>query len=402
MRPAYRFIKHYIIKLGFLNGKRGYEVSKILGYHVYKRYKYLNDLYNHKDNPKILVIQQKMIGDVLASTIICNNLKKMYPDAQVDYSIYPFTSPVTENNPNIDNLILYNPKYRSSRTKLINFLLGIRKEKYDIVIDAYGKVESNLITTFSGAKKRIGFFKFYTRHLYTNTVKELTTPVSNAGLAIDNRLQLLKVLNDSYLPDNRPRIFMTETEIQNGKDFVAQHRLNQYGKLYMISLLGSSGNKTYPYEYMVLLLEVVAQQEDCCMIFNYMPSQIAEAETIYRMCSVQVQAKIRMDINPGSIRDFLSLLYNCTALIGNEGGSVNMAKAINIPTFTIFSTWINKEAWNSFEDGKHNVSVHLKDFKPKLYGQKSPKEMKEQAMELYRHFTPDLITPILKTYLKNN
>jgi ADP-heptose:LPS heptosyltransferase len=60
------------------------------------RYKYLQDLYNYKENPKILVIQQKMIGDVLASTIICNNLKQMYTAATVDYSIYPFTRPVTK------------------------------------------------------------------------------------------------------------------------------------------------------------------------------------------------------------------------------------------------------------------------------------------------------------------
>ena len=52
---------------------------------------------------KILVIQQKMIGDVLASSTLCNTLKNEYPEAQIDYLIYPFTSPVVENNPNIDD-----------------------------------------------------------------------------------------------------------------------------------------------------------------------------------------------------------------------------------------------------------------------------------------------------------
>lgn len=402
IRPAYRFFKHYILKLGFLNGHRGYEVSSILGYHVYMRYKYLQDLYNYKENPKILVIQQKMIGDVLASTIICNNLKKMYTAATVDYSIYPFTRPVTENNPNIDNIVLYDPKYRTSRKDLLNFLFEVRKQKYDIVIDAYGKVESNLITSFSGAKKRISFYKFYTSYLYTDTVKELTVPVSDAGLAIDNRLQLLTILNEKYKPVKRPRIFMTEAEIKSGKQLIASHGLDKVSHLYMISLLGSSSNKTYPQEYMVQLLETIAAKEDVCMIFNYMPSQKEEADKIFQMCSVGTQKKIRTDVNPGSIRDFLSLLYHCKALIGNEGGSINMAKAINIPTFTIFSTWINKEAWNSFEDGKHYVSVHLKDFKPELYGIKPPKEMKERAMELYTHFTPDLIRPKLQQYLNDN
>ncbi|MFZ0598429.1 MAG: lipopolysaccharide heptosyltransferase family protein, partial [Flavobacterium sp.] len=34
---------------------------------------------------RILVIQQKRIGDVLTSTIICNNLKTKFPDAVIDY-----------------------------------------------------------------------------------------------------------------------------------------------------------------------------------------------------------------------------------------------------------------------------------------------------------------------------
>jgi heptosyltransferase-2 len=42
---------------------------------------------------KILIIQQKMIGDVLVSSIICNNLRRAYPDAQIDYLVYESTTP---------------------------------------------------------------------------------------------------------------------------------------------------------------------------------------------------------------------------------------------------------------------------------------------------------------------
>jgi heptosyltransferase-2 len=54
---------------------------------------------------KILIIQQKMIGDVLVSSIICNNLRRAYPDAQIDYLVYESTTPVLEGNPNIDTII---------------------------------------------------------------------------------------------------------------------------------------------------------------------------------------------------------------------------------------------------------------------------------------------------------
>ncbi|WP_260850268.1 glycosyltransferase family 9 protein [Flavobacterium anhuiense] len=64
---------------------------------------------------KILVIQQKMIGDVLVSSIICNNLRTAYPDAQIDYLVYASTTPVLEVNSSIDNIILFEEKHRKSK-----------------------------------------------------------------------------------------------------------------------------------------------------------------------------------------------------------------------------------------------------------------------------------------------
>lgn len=402
VRPAFRFFKYYVLGLGFLNGKRGLEIARILGYHVYMRYVYLNEMYRNKQDPKILVIQQKMIGDVLASSIICKNLKQMYPEGQIDYLIYPFTKPVVENHPAIDNLVLFEQKYRDSKWQFLKFLTHIRKEKYDIVIDAYGILESNIIVGFSLADKKIGFYKPYTSFIYTDTVKELQTPLTEAGLALDNRLQLIRVLEPAIPLENRPKIYITDAEVEKGKQFLASKNISAQSKIYMISVLGSSNIKTYPAAYMAQLLDVIARNSDAVMIFNYIPSQTEEAQEIYNLCSPETRSKIRMDVELDSIRDFLSVLYHCSALIGNEGGAVNMAKALEIPTFTIFSTWIKKEAWNSFEDGKNTVSVHLKDYKPELYGATSPKEKKSEALALYKEFTPDLIIPELKKYISFN
>lgn len=402
VRPAFRFFKYYILGLGFLNGKRGIEIAGILGYHVYMRYVYLKQMANNKDNPKILVIQQKMIGDVLASSIICANLKALYPQSTLDYLIYPFTKPVVENNPAIDNLILFDNEYRQSKRKFMQFVFDVRKKKYDIVVDAYGILGSNIIVGFSKAKTRIGFYKPYSSFVYSHTVEELKVPLTNAGLALDNRMQLVKVIEPQLELISRPKIYLTQDEIAYGRNFLDGKGISPDAKIYMISVLGSLNIKSYPAAYMAQLLDVIAQNSNAVLIFNYIPSQQAEAEAIYSLCSKTTQQKIRMDIAPGTIREFLSVLYHCNALIGNEGGAVNMAKALEIPTFTIFSTWIKKEAWNSFEDGTTTISVHLKDFKPELYGETSPKEMKPKALELYDAFTPDLIIPSLKKYIEIN
>lgn len=348
------------------------------------------------------MIQQKMIGDVLASSILCNNLKVIYPEARIDYLIYPFTKPVVENNPNIDNLILFKDEFRKSKKALLKFLISIRKTKYDIIIDAYGKLESNLVVGISGAKKKIGWHKSYTNFVYTNTFRELSKPLTSTGLAIENRMLLLSPFSTDNKLDNKPKIFLTTAEIENGKAILERNHIDFSKKIYMIGVLGSGNNKTYPFPFMAKVLDAIVSKTDATLLFNYMPSQSKEGQEIFNLCKSETQKNIKIDIIPGSIREFLSITYHCDALIGNEGGAVNMAKALNKPTFTIFSTWIKKEAWNAFEDGTQNVSVHLKDFKPELYGNKSAKEMKDKAMELYEAFTPDLVIPSLEKYLEIN
>src|SRR5690606_28486591 len=101
---------------------------------------------------KVLVIQQKMIGDVLVSTVIAQNLKRQFPNAQVDYLIEPFTQAVVENNPYIDNIILFD-----KTENIFSYALKIRKIQYDVVIDAYDKLIIRIITFFSCSKILFNF-----------------------------------------------------------------------------------------------------------------------------------------------------------------------------------------------------------------------------------------------------
>ena len=343
-----------------------------------------------------------MIGDVLASSIICNNLKTIYKDCQVDYLVYPFTKPVVENNPNIDNIILFEDKFKKSKLDFIKFLFKIRKSKYDIVIDAYSKLESKLIIAFSGAKQKIGFEKTSSNFIYTDKVEDISIATRNAGNAIENRLNLLSPLFDTKNLDLRPKIYLTEEEIMSAKHFLNENQIDFSKKIYMISILGSDLKKSYPSEYMANILNFIVEKTNATLLFNYIPNQIEEVKKIFDLCQYKTQNNIKLNVTGKSIREFLAITYHCNAVLGNEGGAINMAKALSIPTFTIFSTWINKISWNSFEDGKNNVSVHLMDFKPDLYQGKMAKEMKNKADELYNEFVPELIYPELSNYLSEN
>lgn len=351
---------------------------------------------------KILVIQQKMIGDVLVSSIICNNLRKGYPDAQIDYLVYESTIPVLEGNPNIDNVLLFQEKHRSSKREFYNLAKEIRGIQYDLIIDAYSKLESWLIVLLSGAKRKISYKKIGRTFLYTDNVPFAEFPKTNLGLAIERRLSLLEPLELKIEVDAFPKLYVTEKENQEAKALFEFHQLKKDRKTVMISLLGSEKLKTYPLEYMAKVVDYIADNQEVNILFNYFPKQIKDAKIVFDSCKPSTQEKIYFDLFGNDLRSFIAIMNNCDLIIGNDGGAINMAKALEKPSFIIFSPWIEKKIWATLEDGIHHISVHLNDFKSELFETKTEKELKKNAISLYQEFEPELFKDKIELFLKQN
>jgi ADP-heptose:LPS heptosyltransferase len=351
---------------------------------------------------KILVIQQKMIGDVLVSSIICNNLRLAYPNAKIDYLVYESTTPVLEGNPNIDTIIRFEEKHRKSKKELLNLALEIRANKYDLLIDAYSKLESWLIVLLSGAKRKISYKKKGRTFLYTDNVPFEEFPKTNLGLAIERRLSLIKPLDLAVKIDPLPKLFVTKAENEHAISLIEQYKLKKDRKTVMISLLGSEKLKTYPLNYITSVIDTIADNADVNILFNYFPKQIDDAKTVFNSCKPSTQEKIYFDLLGGDLRAFIGVLNQCDLIVGNDGGAINMAKALGKPSFIIFSPWIEKKIWATLEDGIHHMSVHLNDYKPELLSQKTEKELKQDTLSLYKEFKPNLFKDKLKSFLLKN
>lgn len=348
---------------------------------------------------KILIIQNKRIGDVLISSVIANNYKAKYPDSVVHLMAYDFTHGVIQNNPNIDKIISINEKELKKIGNLAKMILQVRSEKYDVIFDPYSKLQSRLICKFGGAKQTVGHKsrkKIGNLGYYTHPVGILESKSHICGKAIEDRIHLLKQVDTFENINYEPKIFLTEKEVQ----FRVPEKY-QDKKIIMLGILGSTPQKSMPYEYIAQIVDHIATAFNCYLLFNYAPNQKAEADKIYDLC--QNKSNIILDIYAPSIRDFAVLMNQCAVLVSNEGGTVHIAKALNKPTFTIFSPYINKDDWSSFEDGKFHKSVHLLDFLPNAISDLSyeqNKEIEKNPRELYLKLTPEMIIPELDSFLK--
>ena len=344
----------------------------------------------------------KMIGDVLTSSILFEAIRSRYPDAELHYLIYKHTLPVVENNPFIDKYIIFDPDVHKSAKGLIKMIHIVKEEKYDVVIDVYSKINSAAITMRSGASEKISFKKWYTKNAYSKRYRPATKSETPAGLAIENRMLLLKGLGKSFPKALKPRIYLTQEEKNKAKQLLMVNGIDLQQPLYMIGILGSSESKSYPKPYMAMLLNYIVAQTKAQLIINYIPSQKDTVLEILELCEEETRAKINLAVYGKNLREFMALTSYCNAIIGNEGGAVNMAKALSIPSFSIFSPQIFKADWNLYEDGLKNVGVHLNDYRPELFIEKDKKDLRKEAYQWYWIFKPDFIYPDLKLFLDRN
>jgi len=348
---------------------------------------------------KILIIQHKMIGDVLITSLLCENLKKVFPNVVVHYLINSNTLPVLENNPYIDQLIVFNEKETKGLLKLIRFSKEINKNKYDVVIDAYSKMQSWINVFINNAPKKISYKKPFRTFLYTYNVIKHSQPKSHLGLAIEHRLALLKPVGIEKPLVTEPKLYLTEKEIDKAKYSLKEHLVNTDRKTVMISLLGSDPTKTYPLEKMAEMVDFLGLNYNVNILFNYFPSQKNQAKEVYSQLSAKTQSKIYFDLLGGDLRSFIALANECDLIIGNDGGAINMTKALAKKSFIVFSPWIDKNVWATFEDGINHTSVHLKDYFSEKLTDLSNKKIKKQVAAYYALFEFDLFKEKLRKFL---
>jgi len=343
-----------------------------------------------------------MIGDVLVGSILCETLAKAYPEARIDYLIYESTYPVIKENANNYRVMLFTDKQRKSKKEFLKFARNIRDERYDVIIDAYSKLESWVIVAMSGAKRKISFKKGWTDILYTDLVVRHKIPVSNLGLAIEHRLKLLEPLGiPEQMYVTHPRITITEDENRQALDILEHNKLDANIPVVVVNILGSAASKTYPARYMAHIVDDLAKY-DIQILFNYMPKQAGQAREIFELCRPETQARVYLDVLNVDMRGFLAVMNQCACIVGNDGGAMNMAKALGKPTFIIFSPWIDKTVWATFEDGLNHVSVHLKDFEPQWFAGKSQNTLRKQTDGLYARFHPDLFLRQMDAFCRHH
>lgn len=323
------------------------------------------------------------------------------PDSEIHFFCYEQAQDILIGNPAVDKLILFNDSALKKYSVLKKFAEQIKKEKYDILIDPYAKIQSRYITWFSGADRRISYDKPVFKHLYTDVVAQADTTQLGYCKALEDRLKLLEPLgiNVQHL-EHKFKLFLSKEEKEEGKEILRRAGLDLSKPVFMLGILGSSPSKSWTLDKMAQLISFIQENYDVQILFNYIPVQKESVDLI--ISKLKNTHNIYPEVMGKSVREFLKIMSACSAYIGNEGGGINMSKALEKPTFSIYSPHKFPEIWGCMENQPQHASVHLREIRPDLYVRPDLDKLLDKASFYYDLIDYDFVIEKFKYFVQIN
>jgi len=160
---------------------------------------------------RFLIIQTAFLGDVILSTPLASELKRIYPDAIIDVLVRKSAASLIENHKYIDHVITFD-KSISKFKALKQTISEVRKNKYDEVINLQRFFSSGVITLFARSKKKIGFRSNPLSQFYTT---KIIHKIDNGKHEVERNLETIQHHGAKKIC--RPSLFPSDADYQQIK-----------------------------------------------------------------------------------------------------------------------------------------------------------------------------------------
>ena len=156
---------------------------------------------------KILVTRTDRIGDVVLSTPVFKSLKNSFPSVSISVLVRPYTKDIVTNNPNIDEVIIYDPEgEHRTISGLLKLAKEIEKRNFDTALILFLDFKVGLLTYLSKISRRIGPGTKLAQIFLTDRIKQYRSKVDRHEA--DYNLELAEIIgakpirqSEIYIPD---------------------------------------------------------------------------------------------------------------------------------------------------------------------------------------------------------
>ncbi len=291
------------------------------------------------------------IGDVLLTAPLFENLRRCYPDAQIDAAVNSGTEAMLTHNPNVDSIHVYDrtcikqlPLWKRLKAE-VTFVQKIRAQKYDMVINTTGGDRGAQIALVSGARVKVGYPVKKNRLL--KNVFTHTLPQQGLRHTVETNLDVLRVLG---LPveTKRVSVFWREEDEVEGlpERFVHIHPVSRW--LF----------KCVADETMAMMIDYVENTLKTKVVLTAAPveEEMQKIEAILSHCSskpVNMAGKL-------TLKQTAALNKKAAFFIGVDTAIMHISAANDVPVLAFFGPsgadhwgpWDNDEKGSGYRQRK--------------------------------------------------
>ena len=274
---------------------------------------------------RILLIQFRMIGDVLLNTPLVRALRQHYPQSYIAYCAEPVPAGALKGNPMIDEIILH-PRPATLREEW-QFIRLIRRHAFDVVIDVMGNPRSALLSLFSGARFRIAFARWPRSLCYTNLVEHRS---ELREYTVEKRLRLLQPLG-IHASDSSTIMTFTPEERESVEFFLQENGVRPDDLLICVDPTSHVKTRQWPASFFSELVDLLDKRLGArvCLIWGPGEKEYVEA--------IAASTRSNPLLNPPwELTHIAALLDRADLFVGCDSAPGHIAISQQTPTVTVF------------------------------------------------------------------
>lgn len=283
-----------------------------------------------KNYKNILIVKLSAIGDVIHALPVAHALKQQYPQARITWVVEKPAYDLLTNNPNIDEIILFDkPKFKSLAGLFKyspEFSRRLKGSHFDLALDLQGLFKSAAIVALSGAKQRLGYCNM--REL-SQWISKPVCGKHSEGHVVERYLDVARYVGC----DVKKVVFTlinTPEEAANASAIAAQAGLPA-GQTYIILAPGTNWpSKCWPIEHFGELAAEVSQKEIIPVIIGG-ASDSDLAASICNVCPTAVDLTGKTNL-----KELAFFMKGASCFVGGDTGPMHLAAAVQTPVVALF------------------------------------------------------------------
>jgi len=284
---------------------------------------------SHHDLTNILVIKLRYLGDVLLATPVLRALRERFPKAYLAAAVNRGTEDILKWNPDVDEVLVVE---RDGLLPQLRLLSGVRRRRFDCVIDLTDGDRAAILTVISGAPVRIGFNAEHRWRgwLYTTVVE----PRPLAVHRIERDLETVRPLGIEPKP-GRPVLRTSPQDDADAArllDKVAGRSLFESEERLIMFQPGAR------YWFKAWPLDRYAELANRLTALGYQILIGGHAQERGLAEEIASRAKSRLLVLAGqtTILEHAALLKRCALWVGSDNGPMHMAAALGVAVVALF------------------------------------------------------------------